>query len=93
MYKITDYTFEQAQNLDVIVTPSKRKNKKIDIYDNRDRQYITSVGDKRYGDYPTFMETRGKAFAEERRKRFHQRFQNKASVEGSDAYYALKLLW
>ena len=91
MYKITEYTKQQAQKLGVEVKPSKKANKKIDIYKNN--EYITSVGHIKYGDYPTFINEYGKEYAEERRQAFHKRFKKQAKQKDSNSYYALKLLW
>ena len=93
MYKITDYTLKQAENLDVIVKPSTKKNKKIDIYDKRDNQYITSVGQLGYGDYPTYIKDKGKEYADKRRELFIKRFGKRAEKPYTNSYYALNLLW
>jgi hypothetical protein len=91
MYKITDYTKQQAKLIGVDVKPSEKPGKKIDIYKNN--KYITSVGDINYGDYPTFIKENGKTYAEEKRKAFHKRFGKRAQQINSNSYYALKLLW
>jgi hypothetical protein len=93
MYKITEYTKEQAEKLDVEVKPSERKNKKIDIYDKRDGQYITSVGQKGYKDYPTYLKEDGKEYADKRRELFYKRFGKRAEKPYTNAYYSAKLLW
>jgi hypothetical protein len=71
MYKIKKYTYDQAKKLNVDVKPSTRKNKKIDIYKND--KYIKSIGDKRYSDYPTYIETRGIEYAKERQRLYKLR--------------------
>ena len=43
MYKISPYTKAKARRLKVIVKPSTRKGKKLDIYD-RQGNYINIVG-------------------------------------------------
>ena len=53
MYKILPYTQAQARKLNVIVKPSSRQGKKIDVYD-RKGNFVTSVGAKGYLDYPTY---------------------------------------
>jgi hypothetical protein len=70
-YTITDYTKKRAKELGVIVEPSTRKNKKLDVY--KDDELIASIGDSRYSDYPTYLKTKGKAYADERRKLYHLR--------------------
>ncbi len=90
MYNITDYTFERAKEINVIVQPSKRKNKKIDVY-NMEGQYITSVGYLSMSDYPTYIKTHGLDYANERRKRFYQRFNN--IQVNTTMWYTAFLLW
>lgn len=93
MYDIDDYTYEQAKKIKVIVKPSKKANKKIDVFDSIDEQYITSIGDIRYGDYPTYLKTRGKEFADKRRNAFHKRFKTDSISPYTNIYYSSKLLW
>jgi hypothetical protein len=88
MYEITDYTKQRAKELGVRVLSSTKKNKKLDIY--KDGRFITSVGDTRYGDYPTFMKLYGLEFANKRRKAYHQRHKNDSGIAGKIASY---LLW
>jgi hypothetical protein len=91
MYQITDYTKRQAKRLNVDVKASTRKNKKLDIYKNG--VYIVSVGDSRYSDYPTYIKTHGKAYADERRRLYKIRHNKTRGVVGSASWYADKLLW
>lgn len=91
MYKISKYTKRQAENLNVTVKPSKKKNKKLDIYKNGD--YILSVGDSRYNDYPTFIKTHGIEYANERRRLYKIRHAKTRGVVGSASWYNSKLLW
>ena len=93
MYTIDPYTYNQAEKIKVIVKPSKKANKKIDVFDARDEQYITSVGDIRYGDYPTYLRTRGEEYANKRRKAFHKRFKTENITPYTNIYYSAKLLW
>ena len=93
MYEVQPYTYEQAQILNVTVMPSIKANKKIDIYDKRDLQYITSVGDIRYGDFPTYLKIHGKDYANKRRNAFHKRFKTTELTPYTNLYYSTKLLW
>lgn len=90
MYKILPYTFEKAKQLGVNIKPSTRKNKKIDIYDGN-FQYITSIGDVRYKDFPTYYKEKGREYAEKRRELYHIRHKN--YEWGSRGFYANELLW
>ena len=86
-YKITDYTFNKAKQIGVLVTPSKTKNKKIDIY--KDGKLISSVGAIGYSDYPTYLKEKGKAYADERRRLYHIRHRG----EGLAGELSKFLLW
>jgi hypothetical protein len=90
-YSITNYTKSQAKKLGVVVKPSSVKGKKIDVFKNGEK--IASVGALGYSDYPTYMKTKGKAYADERRRLYKIRHSKDRNVKGSDGYYADKLLW
>ena len=55
MYKIKKYSYDQAKKLNVIIKPSERKYKKIDVF-NKDGSYICSIGDNRFYDFPSYLE-------------------------------------
>lgn len=88
MYKITDYSFKKAKELGVMIKPSTKKNKKIDVY--KDGVLITSVGNSQYLDYPTYIINKGLTYANERRRLYRIRHKNDDGIAG---YYALNLLW
>jgi len=90
-YIITKYTKDQAKKLGVEVKVSKVKNKKIDVF--KDGKKIASVGALGYLDYPTYTKTKGKAYADERRRLYKIRHLKDRNVRGSDGYYADRLLW
>jgi hypothetical protein len=92
MYKIKPYTREKAHELDLIVKPSNKKNKKIDIYNDKN-EYITSVGHTSYSDFPTYIETDGLEYAFQRRKLYKIRHNKYRHNVGSDSWYADQLLW
>jgi len=92
MYKILPYTAAQARRLNVIIRPSSRKGKKIDVFD-KEGYYITSVGAKGYLDYPTYKKLFGKTVADQRRKLYKARHDKDRKVKGSPGYFADKLLW
>lgn len=89
MYSITPYTREQARRIGVVVKPSRKVDKKLDVY--RGGQFISSIGAKGMGDYPTYLRTKGKEYAEERRRLYHQRQAD--GPKDSPAYLAKRLLW
>jgi hypothetical protein len=86
MYKIAPYTIRKARQMGVVVKPSQTKNKKIDVF--RDGKRIASVGDIRYDDYATLLQT-NPAIAEERRRLYHLRHTKNTIGE----VMARSLLW
>lgn len=92
MYKISLYTRRKAKKLNVIVLPSEKRNKKIDVYDIYGN-LLASVGDINYLDYPSYLRYCGKKIAEERRKAYKIRHEKDRHIKGSAGYYADQLLW
>jgi len=92
MYKILPYTYRKAQKLGVIVKPSIRSGKKIDVYNKRG-EFICSIGAMGYKDYPTYLKTKGKQYADQRRKLYKLRHSTDRMVKGSPGFYADQLLW
>lgn len=90
-YKITAYTLRRAKELGVSVRPSTIKGKKIDVF--KKGKKIASIGAIGYGDYPTFMKTKGKEYAERRRKAYKNRHEKDRHIVESNGWYADKLLW
>ena len=69
--------------------PSERKHKKLDVFDEN-FSYITSVGDTRFSDFPTYMETKGLEYAKKRRDLYHIRHKKDNKPAGK---LARILLW
>jgi hypothetical protein len=90
-YQITEYTKNQAKKLGVSVKPSTNKKKKLDVFKNNKK--VASVGAVGYGDFPTFTKTKGKEFADKRRKAYKKRHEKNRNIKGSAGFYADKLLW
>ena len=91
-YEIQPYTHLMAYKHGVKVIPSKNIKKKIDVLDFNG-SFICSIGDIRYGDYPTYFKERGERYAEERRRLYHRRHIKHRDVLGSKSFYASRLLW
>jgi hypothetical protein len=91
MYKITKYSKDRAKELGVKIKPSHNPKKKLDVFD-WNGQYICSVRAIGYSDYPTYMKTEGKEYADERRRLYHIRHRKEKEL-GSPGYYAKELLW
>jgi hypothetical protein len=90
VYKITLYSYKKAEENNLNIVPSKKKNKKIDVYKNG--EYIASIGDVRYNDYPTYIKNDGKQYADERRKLYYKRH-NANSTKYSADNLAKLILW
>ncbi len=91
MYQITEYSYQQAKRLGVSIKPSTNKKKKIDVY--KDDKKIASIGAIGYGDYPTFMKTQGKEFADKKRQAYKKRHEKDRHIKGTNGYYADQILW
>jgi hypothetical protein len=91
MYKITDYSYKQANKLGVSIKPSTNKKKKIDVF-KQDKK-IASIGAAGMGDFPTYLKEKGPNFANERRRLFNARFKESSKIKDSPAYFAKKILW
>jgi hypothetical protein len=91
-YIITDYTKRQARKLGVKIKHSTLKNKKIDVFD-KDGKKIASVGGLGYSDYPTYIKSHGRKYANTRRKLYRIRHERDRHVEGTAGFFADKLLW
>ena len=91
MYRITEYSKQQAQKLNVDIKPSTKKHKKIDVYKNN--KLVASIGDTRYLDYPNYVKLNGIAYAEQRRSLYKQRHKTDMNKKFSPGYYASLILW
>jgi hypothetical protein len=92
MYHITPYTKHRAQLLGVEVKPaSNQSKKKIDVYKKGHK--IASIGAKGYGDYPTYLQTKNKTFADERRRLYKIRHEKDRKIKGTPGYFSDQLLW
>ena len=89
MYTIKKYSYDQAKKLGVTIKPSEHKNKKIDVY--KDNNFICSIGNSRFLDFPSYLEV-DKDLALERRRLYHQRHR-KDNIIGTRGWYSLKILW
>jgi len=92
MYKILPYTYEQAKKLNVIVKPSENPKFKIDVYDLNNK-FLFSGGSPAYQDYPHYIQSKGKQYADERRKLYIMRHYKEIKNIKSRGWYISKLLW
>lgn len=84
MYEITPYSRKQARKHGVSIAPSKKTNKKIDVFLNG--KMVESIGDINYMDYGMYLKSHGKKHADERRRLYHIRHRK-------DKSYASVILW
>lgn len=91
-YEIQPYTFNRAKELGVVVKPSMTGNYKLDVF-NKKGDVISRVGDRRYGDFPTFLKQEGREFANKRRKAYKVRHEKDRKEKGTRGWFADQLLW
>lgn len=80
MYQVRPRHLQQAKKLGVMIQPSKKGNYKLDVY--KDGSLLASIGDRRHGDYVMYLEEKGKAYADERKRLYHIRHKNDKGVKG-----------
>ena len=91
-YIITDYSYNQAKKLNLIIKSSKNKGKKIDVY-TINNEFIQSIGDIRYNDYSSYCIIYNKQYADEPKRLYHIRHQKNINVINSKQYLSANLLW
>lgn len=91
-YRIKAYSYAQAKKLGVTIKPSSRKGKKIDVF-NRQGEKLASIGALGMGDFPTYTQTKGKEFADGRRKAYKMRHEKDRHVRGTAGFFADRILW
>ena len=88
-YKIEPEQIKNAERIGVLIEPSTRKGKKIDVFD-KNGLYITSIGDINYLDYYKYMKIDPQE-AHIRQRSYLKRHGKKK--KGSTGYYANQILW
>lgn len=91
-YEIKPYSYKEAKKLNVLIKPSIKNKYKIDVFDS-DKNYMLSIGNKNYSDYPTYTITHGKLYAENRRRLYKIRHKTDLLKEGSRGFFANRILW
>lgn len=92
-YIIKPYSYDKAKKLGVIIKPSKQKGKKIDVFSKEDNTKLASIGQIGYLDFPSYIESKGKSYANERRRLYNIRHSKNLNKVGTPGYYASKILW
>ena len=90
MYKILPYTHEKAKQLNLQVRPSDNPSYKIKIYS--DKKFLFYGGDPSYSDYPHYIESHGKVYADARRSLYNERHKKELKNVGSRGWVIAKLL-
>jgi len=90
-YRISNYTRSKARALGVTVKPSSRKGKKIDVY--KSGKKVASIGAAGMNDYPTYIRSKGRQYANKRRMLYRKRHHKELNATGTPGFYAAKLLW
>ena len=90
-YSIKNYTIEKAKIHGLTVKPSTRKGTKVDVYKNN--IYIASIGSIDYSDYPTYLQTHSKEYADNRRRLYKCRHSKDSLIKLSPGWLAFHLLW
>lgn len=75
MYSITSRSQKIAKDNNLTIKPSKDGKHKIDVYD-KNKNFISSIGAVGYKDYPTYLQERGKEYADNRKKLYRLRHKN-----------------
>jgi hypothetical protein len=88
-YKITNYSYQKAKQLNVDIKPSTNKNKKIDVFKNNKK--IASIGAIGYLDYPNFIKKKGLEYANQRKKLYKLR--HKKDLNSKNGKWASAILW
>ena len=75
------------------VPPSLYSNPTKKIKNPVGSKKVASIGAYGYPDYPTYMKTEGKAYADERRRLYKARHNSTRMKKGSASWWADRILW
>lgn len=92
MYHLSPYHKLKARQLGVVIRPATKAPYKIDVF-TKDKEYITSIGDRRYPDWLSIVEEKGYDEGERRRQLYLKRHRKDSQVEGSRGFYSASILW
>ena len=89
MYEITSRSKKIAKENNLILKPSKDKKHKIDVFN--EKGFINSIGALGYSDYPTYLNTETKAYADERKRLY--KIRHKKDLNTPKGRLANLILW
>ena len=92
LYHLRPYHKLKARQLGVVIHPSPKAPYKIDVF-NKEGDYITSIGDRKYKDFIIYAEEEGFDVAERRQALYRKRHKTDSQVEGSRGWFASRILW
>jgi len=90
-YQITQRQRANAKRLGVTIKSSSNPSKKLDVLKNGKK--VASIGARGYNDYDIYLRTKGKKFADERRRLYKIRHQSNRTKRNTTGYYADQILW
>ena len=90
-YKILNPQLKNSKKLNVKIKTSTNPKKKLDVLLGNKK--VASIGDVKYGDYHTYIKTKGKTFAVKRKEAYKKRHAKTLDKKGTASYYADKILW
>jgi len=88
-YVISEYSKRKAKQYGVTIKSSSNKKKKIDVFKNDTK--IATIGDVAYLDYSSYLKTKGKIVADEKKRLY--KIRHKKDLESKNGKWAHKLLW
>ena len=91
-YKISDHSKKEAALLNLIIKPSKNKNKKIDVF-THDGKFLHSIGDILYNDWDRYIVMYNLAYANKRRELYLNRHKKGIDIVNSKQYLSARILW
>ena len=86
------YTYKKAKELGVEVFPSDNPRYKIEVYDHNGL-FLFYGGSPSYSDYPHYIQSHGKEYADKRRELYYKRHHKEISKKGSRGSVIASLLW
>lgn len=95
MYKIKKRQRENAKEEGVIIRPSTRKFKKIDVFDMKNNK-LASIGDIRYKDFAIYLKELPKEEALKKRNAYLKRHSKEPKIKNgkrTPSYYSDRILW
>ena len=99
-YIIKQYSYDRIKELNTKIGKdwynikvSKNKKKKIDVF--KQDKLIAQIGSSINSDFPTYLETKGKKFADERRRLYYLRHTNPDIKDGqiTPSWFSKYILW